>query len=112
MTRDNFAPRREDRATQVFVPVGVMTVMAAAVALIVAGVHVADTFAPSTVAAELARDRGIGAATAMWATPLALVGIATLFSGIAIALARIRHSIRGRRDALVAGLPRVLSPTQ
>ncbi len=109
MATDSFRTRREDWATRLLVPLGVMTVMAAAVALIVAGVHVADSFSPGSAAGELAGDRGIGAATPMWATPLALAGIAAVFSGIAFALARIRHSIRGRRDALVAALPRVLS---
>lgn len=109
MATDHFRTRREDWATRLLVPVGLMTVMAAAVALIVAGVHVADTFNPAAAGGELARDRGIGAATSMWATPLALTGIAAVFSGIAFALARIRHSISGRRDALVLALPLVLS---
>lgn len=109
MATDHFHTRREDWATRLLVPVGVMTVMAAVVALIVAGVHTADAFSPATAASELARDRGIGGATPMWATPLALTGIATVFTGIAFALARIRHSIRGRRDAFVVALPRVLS---
>ena len=112
MATDSFSISREDRATRVLVPLGVMTVMAAVVALIVAGMHVADTFAPGAAAVEVARDGGIGAATPMWATQLALVGIAAVFSGIALALARIRRSIRGRRDALVLALPRVLSATR
>lgn len=86
--------------------------MAAVVALIVAGGHVADTFTPGAAAAEVARHGGIGAATPMWATPLALVGIAAVFTGITFALARIRKSIRGRRDALVFALPTVLSGTR
>lgn len=112
MATDRFATSRDDRATGVLVPLGAMTVMAAAAALIVAGVHVADVFTPGAATAEVARDRGIGAATAMWATPLALAGIATIFAGIAFALARIRQSIQGRRDTLVVALPRVLSDTR
>lgn len=112
MATDSFRTRREDWATRLLVPLGVMTVMAAIVALIVAAVHTGDAFGPGSAASELARDRGIGAATSMWATPLALAGIASVFSGIAFALARIRHSIRGRRDAFVAALPRVLSTSR
>jgi hypothetical protein len=111
MATDHFRTRREDWATRVLVPIGVMIVMTAAVALTVAAVHTADTFSTATAAGELARDRAITAATTMWATPLALVGIATVFSGIVFTLARIRHSILGRRDALVVALPRVLSTT-
>ena len=111
MATSSFTIRREDWATRVLVPVGVMTVMAAAVALIVAGVHTADTFSPGAAGSELARDQGIGVATALWATPLALTGIATVFAGTAFALARIRHSIQGRRDAFATALPRILSTT-
>lgn len=112
MATDSFTTRREDWATRSLVPLGVMTVMAAVIALIVAGVQVADSFVPGATAADVARDRGIGAATPMWATPLALAGIAAIFSGIAFALARIRHDIRSRRDALVSALPVVLSTTR
>lgn len=112
MATDSFSTSREDRATRLLVLLGVMTVMVAVVALIVAGVHVADTFTPGASAADAARNAGIGAATTMWATPLALLGIAVVFSGIAFALARIRQDIRGRRDALVLALPRVLSRTR
>lgn len=106
MATDSFSTSREDRATWLLVPLGVMTVMAAVVALIVAGVHVADTFTPGAAAAEVARDGGIGAATSMWATPLALAGIAAIFSGIAFALARIRQDIRGRRRPGLRAAPR------
>lgn len=109
MTSDSLQVRAEGWATRLAVPLGVITVMVAAVALVVAGVHVADTFGSGAGAAELARDRGVGAATPLWATPLALAGIATIFTGIAVALAWIRHGIRDRRDALVTALPRVLS---
>lgn len=112
MATDSFSTSREDRATRLLVLLGATTVMAAVVALIVAGGHVADTFTPGAAAAEVARHGGIGAATPMWATPLALVGIAAVFTGITFALARIRKSIRGRRDALVLALPTVLSGTR
>lgn len=109
MTNDTFNPRRQDWIALLLVPAGVTIVMAAGFALILAGVHTADSFSPATVGNDLDRDRGIAAATAMWAAPLALVGITTAFAGIAFALARVRHNIRGRRDALVAALPRILS---
>lgn len=111
MTTDPFATRREDWATRLLVPIGLAAVLAAFAALIVAGVTLAGTFRTGAGAAEMARNRGVAAATTAWASPLALVGIATVFSGIAVALARIRLSIRGRRDALVSALPRVVNPT-
>jgi hypothetical protein len=106
-----FDTRREDWATRLLVPLGLMSVMAAAVAFIVAGVYAADTFGTGLGPSELARRHGVAASTAAWAMPLALAGITAIFSGIAVALARIRISIRGRRDALVSALPRVLQPT-
>jgi hypothetical protein len=109
MATDNSTLRPEDQATRLLVALGAMVVMAAAIALIVAGVHLADAFAPGASAVAIARDRGIGAATPMWATPLALPGLAATFSGIAFALTRVRHDIRGRRDALVTALPAALS---
>jgi beta-lactamase regulating signal transducer with metallopeptidase domain len=111
MKRTVLDTRREDWATRLLVALGLMTVMAAAAAFIVAGVYTADTFATRLKPSELARNHGVAAATAAWAMPLALTGIAALFSGIAIAFARIRINIRGRRDALVGSLARVLQPT-
>jgi hypothetical protein len=93
------------------VPLGLMTVMAAAAAFIVAGVYTANTLGTGLNPSELARHLGVAASTAAWAMPLALAGITAIFSGIAVALARIRISIRGRRDAFVYSLPRILQPT-
>ena len=101
----------QDWATRLLVPAGLMTVMAAVVAFVVAGVYTADTFGVGLSRAELARHHGVAASTAAWALPLALAGIATLFAGIAAALVRVRIDIRGRRDALVVALPRVLHTT-
>lgn len=111
MPATTFDTRREDWATRLLVPLGLMIVMAAAAAFIVAGVYIANTFATTLNPAELARHHGVAASTAAWAMPLALTGVAALFSGIVVALARIRISIRGRRDAFVSALPRVLLPT-
>jgi len=111
MPATTFDTRREDRATRLLVPFGLMIVMAAAAAFIVAGLYTADTFATGISPSELARNHGVAASTAAWAMPLALTGVAAIFSGIAVALARIRISIRGRRDAFVYSLPRILQPT-
>jgi hypothetical protein len=111
MTTDPFATRREDWATWLLVPVGLVTVLGAFAALIVAGISLADTFVTGADAVEMARDRGVAAATTGWASPLALVGVATVFSGIVVALARLRLSIGGRRDALVSALPRIVNPS-
>jgi len=107
----SFHTRGEDWATRVLAPLGLMTVMAAAVALIVAGVYTADRWTGGLSPSDLAWHRGVAGSTAAWSVPLALTGIATLFTGIAFALARIRISIRGRRDALVHALPRLLRTT-
>ena len=106
---DPFRTRASDVTTWVFLPVGVLAVGVAFIALVVAGVSVADTFSPAADAAANARDTGVSRATVTWATPLALLGIATLF-GVVIpaALARIQTNIRARRDALVASLPRLV----
>jgi hypothetical protein len=88
---------------------GVLIVLAAFVALALAGAYTAVT-ALGQNAADVARDRGLAAAIPAWATPLGLIGLATVFSGIALALARIRLDIRGRRDAFAASLPRILTP--
>lgn len=98
-----------DRATPALVGTGVLIVLASLVALGLAGTYVAVT-ALAGEAAGVAYDRGLAAATAAWATPLGLVGIATVFSGIALALAGIRHDIKGRRDAFAQALPRILVP--
>lgn len=111
MTKDPFGTTREDRGTWLLVPIGLVTVLASLAALAVAGATVADTFVPGADAVEVARDRGVAAATMVWASPLALVGVATVFSGIVVALARIRLSIVGRRDALVSALPRIVNPS-
>jgi hypothetical protein len=111
MATNSFDTRREDWATRLVVPLGLMIVMAAAAAFIVAAILTADTFGTGLSPGELARHHGVSASTTAWAMPLALAGVATLFSGIAAALARIRVNIRGRRDALVSALPRVLLPT-
>lgn len=108
MATKSFDTRREDWVTRLVVPLGIMIVMAASAAFIAAGVYTAATFGSGLSASELARHHGVVASTAAWAMPLALTGIAAIFSGIAVALARIRISIRGRRDALVFALPRVL----
>lgn len=111
MTKDLFATRREDWGTWPLVPIGLVTVLASFAALAVAGATVADTFVPGADAVEVARDRGVAAATMAWASPLALVGVATVFSEIVVAVARIRLSIGGRRDAMASALPRIVNPT-
>jgi beta-lactamase regulating signal transducer with metallopeptidase domain len=111
MAATSFDTRREDWATRLLAPLGLMTVMAAAAAFIVAGVYSASTFGTGLSPSELARHHGVATSTAAWAMPLALAGITAIFSGIAVALARIRISIRGRRDALAYSLPRILQPT-
>jgi hypothetical protein len=111
MAATSFATRWEDWATRLLVPLGLMAVMAAAAVFIVAGTYTAETFGAGLSLSEVARHHGVAASTAAWAMPLALTGVAAIFSGIAVALTRIRISLRGRRDALVHSLPRVLQPT-
>jgi hypothetical protein len=111
MPAASFDTRWRDWTGRLLVPLGLMTVMAAAAAFIIAGVYTANTFGTGLSPNELARHHGVAASTAAWAMPLALAGLATFFAGIAVALSRIRISIRGRRDALVTSLPRVLRPT-
>jgi len=89
--------------------VGVMTVMAAFVALIVAGVNAGDFFGSSGTVA----DKGVWMATVAWATPLALVGMATLFGGsVILALNNIFGHIRYRRDSMANGIPKILAARQ
>lgn len=86
--------------------VGVMTVAAAFIALIVAGVAAGDVFSPSGGAAS---DQGVWMATQAWATPLALTGLAVLFAGaIPLALRNIRSTISFRRDSMASGIPKIL----
>jgi hypothetical protein len=101
----------QDWATRLLAPSGLMIVMAAAVAFIVAGVYTGYTFGTGLSPAQLARDHGIAGSTIAWAVPLGLAGIAALFTGVASSLSRIRIHIRARRDALVQALPRVLNTT-
>lgn len=87
--------------------VGVLVVIGAFVALVVAGINVADTLA---AAGDVARDTGVFRAITAWATPLGLLGVATLFAvAIPAALARVRGGIGERRDALVESLPRLIA---
>lgn len=89
--------------------VGLMVTMAAFVALIVAGIAVADTFPATGSAAQAASDRGVWMATQAWANPLGLVGLALLFAvAIPYALFNIRAAIGRRRDAMVADLPALI----
>ncbi len=88
--------------------VGAMTVMAAFVALIIAGINAGDFFGGGTIA-----DQGVWKATVAWANPLALVGIATLFGGgVILALTNIFGHIRYRRDAMATGIPVILAKRQ
>ena len=88
---------------------GVMTVAAAFVALIVAGVAAGDVFSPSGGAAS---DQGVWMATQAWATPLALTGLAVIFAGaVPLALRNVRSSISFRRDSMATGLPKILNST-
>lgn len=70
MTTDPFAASAHDRATWLLMPIGLATVLAALAAQIVAGGSLADTFVTNSGPAEMARDRGVAAATTAWATPL------------------------------------------
>jgi hypothetical protein len=99
----------QDWATRLLSPLGLMIVMAAAAAFIVAGVFTADTFVPG--APHVFYDKAIAGSTSAWAVPLGLAGIATVFTAVVAALSRIRADIRGRRDALVHALPVVLNTT-
>jgi len=88
--------------------VGTMTVMAAFVALVVAGINAGDFFAGGTIA-----DQGVWKATMAWANPLAMIGMAILFGGAVImALVNILGHIRYRRDSMVSGLPVILARRQ
>ena len=87
---------------------GVMTVMAGFVALIVAGINAGDFFGGGTAA-----DQGVWQATVAWATPLALLGMATLFGGaVILALNNIFGHIRYRRDSMANGIPQILARRQ
>jgi len=110
MANDNHVTKRATWAN-LFAPLGLMLVMVAGFAFIVAGVFSADTFGGGMAPNQLARHHGVVASVGAWAMPLALSGIAMLFSAIAVALTRVGISIRGRRDALVHALPRVLQST-
>ncbi len=89
--------------------VGVMTVMAGFVALIIAGVNAGDLFSPSGVAS----DQGVWMATRAWANPLAQIGMAILFGGaVILALNNIFGHIRYRRDSMVEGLPAIIARSQ
>ena len=83
--------------------IGVGLIMVSFVALIVAAVGFGDAFSASGTDADF----GVGAATGAWAVPLGIMGVAVSF-GVAIgaALTGVRTSIAGRRDALVATLPK------
>jgi len=102
-----------DGNSSLFVPlavtaVGVMTVMAAFIALIVAGVNAGDFFGGGTIA-----DQGVWKATMAWANPLAMIGMAILFGGaVILALVNILGHIRYRRDSMVSGLPVILAKRQ
>ncbi len=88
--------------------VGVMTVMAAFIALIVAGINAGDFFGGGTAA-----DQGVWMATVAWANPLGLVGMAILFGGsVIIALNNIFGHIRYRRDSMANGIPKILAARQ
>ncbi len=99
--------------SSLFVPlavtaVGVMTVMAAFIALIVAGINAGDFFGGGTIA-----DQGVWRATVAWANPLALVGMAVLFGGsVILALNNIFGHIRYRRDSMANGIPVILARRQ
>jgi hypothetical protein len=103
-----FATRQEDWTTRLLVPLGLLIAMAAAAAFIAAGVYNAHTYGGGLSPSEVARHHGVAASAAAWAMPLALVGLTALFWAVAVALAHIRISIRGRRDAFVSSLPRLL----
>jgi len=88
--------------------VGVMTVMAAFVALIVAGINAGDFFGGGTAA-----DQGVWQATLAWANPLGIVGLAILFGGsVILALNNIFGHIRYRRDSMANGIPKILARRQ
>jgi len=86
--------------------VGVMTVMAGFIALIIAGVNAGDFFSPSGVAS----DQGVWMATRAWANPLAQIGMAILFgAAVILALNNIFGHIRYRRDSMIKGLPTIIA---
>jgi hypothetical protein len=96
--------RWEDWATPVSLAVGLAATMAALVALIVAGVTVADTFTPN--ASDTVSDTGVWAASRMWATALAQLGVAVIFgAAIVSALSGVRARLDERRQAFVEHLP-------
>ena len=109
---NNSDTRKWEGFDGVLAVVGLMVVMAAGIVFIVAGVLTSDTFSGAISPAQLARDHGVAGSIGAWALPLALSGIATVFSAVAVALTRIRSNILGRRDALVHALPHVLQPTK
>lgn len=88
---------------------GVMTVMVAFAALVVAGVAAAGLFPATDGATEAARDRGVWMATQAWANPVGLASLGVLF-GVAIPLAvrNVRQAIDYRRSAMVAALPHLV----
>ncbi len=88
--------------------VGVMTVMAASIALIVAGINAGDFFGGGTIT-----DQGVWKATVAWANPLAIFGLAILFGGaVILALNSIFGHIRYRRDSMANGIPVILARRQ
>jgi len=90
--------------------VGAATVVVSFVAMFVAGLAVGDSFVPGADAVDRARDTGVFRAVSAWARPLALTGIALVFSGVFVALVAIRKTyLPGRRDALTHILPTVLA---
>lgn len=102
-TEDKTTPW-EDWATPLSLVVGLAMTMAALAALVVAGVTVADTFAPG--ASDPVSDTGVWAATRLWAGGLAQLGVAVLFGVTVIsALSGVRKRLDERRHAFVEHLP-------
>lgn len=95
---------------------GVMIEMVALITGIALGVSTGDYFS-ETKATRDAASAGSGllsqigtiSAVKAWLTPLLFVGFATLFAGIAVALATIIKNLQLRADAFAAALP-VLIP--
>ena len=95
---------------------GVMTEMVALVIGIAIGVSAGDYFSETKVARDTAAagsgllsQIGTISAVKAWVTPLQFLGLAVLFTGIAVALAVIIKNLQLRADAFAAALPKLIT---
>lgn len=96
--------------------VGVMIEMVALIAGIALGVSVGDYFSETkatrdaaTSGSGLLSQIGTISAVKAWLTPLMFLGVATLFAGIAVALAIIIKNLQLRGEAFAAALPELVT---